>query len=170
MCGCNFPGALSSDSYSVTSGMFFRALNYTKVCQNVKVNKTHPACWARGRGCVRRFVSTATYMMRWLTSVCLSCGRIVRLCQVNLGVGARYGFSLNQGNRCLMEDTTSCLADALGVDKGGPPGLTTLSEPPADPLATPPSAPSTDTPEAAAYFGVFDGGNLSMIVDRGTPQ
>lgn len=59
-----------------------------------------------------------------------------------------------------MEDTASCLADAFAVSEESPLGLPTLNEQPAaDALATPRSVSSTDTPGAAAYFGVFDGGS-----------
>ncbi|CAM9201076.1 unnamed protein product, partial [Ectocarpus fasciculatus] len=121
--------------------------------------------------------------------------------QVNLGVGVRFGVSLDQGKRCCMEDTMACLTDAFSVVSGSNGASTTNSSPPelrsedrrpesgsavgsktATAMAATGTVPAvalgtaatlaktaatattkatstgpTGTPEAASYFGLFDG-------------
>eukprot|EP00752_Nemacystus_decipiens_P001573 g1534.t1 len=121
--------------------------------------------------------------------------------EVNIDVGVRFGVSLDQGKRCSMEDTTTCLTDAFSVDSRGdevsssshhnntdsrkdsevPPEERSLqlaamtrvtgADPSAYMAATEAgtaanaavNATATTTaifgeaPEAAAYFGLFDG-------------
>lgn len=74
--------------------------------------------------------------------------------QVNLEIGVRFGLSLNQGNRCFMEDTVAHVANAFRSDAGNP-GSQRSVEPHEGATGTGTGVGMER--DAAAYFGVFDG-------------